>query len=106
MARYLFWLALLMPLCAGADMLRDPTVPLNFQAGALISESVQQKGEWDLEAIYITSRPYAVINGKALHVGEQLNGYTVSKIARGNVELDNGTEKLNLTLYKNGAVLK
>ncbi len=107
MARYLFWLALLMPMCASADMLRDPTVPLSYvPADTSSSSNTSSQGNMTLGAIYISNNSYAVINGKVVRVGDDVSGYTVSKITRGYVELDGKTEKLKLTMYKNSVVAK
>lgn len=106
-AKYLSLLLLVLPLYASAEMLKDPTVPLNYSDWSVsVSEDAFSQNGMKLSAIYVGNKPYAVISNKVVHVGDDFNGYKIAKIARGYVELENNSEKLKLTIYKNNIIVK
>ena len=104
MARLLFLAVICLPLCAGAEMLRDPTQPLNYTVSGYDAPA-DSNGSMKLSAVFYGSRPYAVISGKVVHVGESLGGYQVSRIYSGTVELKNGSETVTLKMHPKSVVV-
>lgn len=104
MARLLFLAVFCLPLCAGAEMLRDPTQPLNYTVSGDVAPA-DSNGSLKLSAVFYGSRPYAVISGRVVHVGESLRGYQVSRIYNGAVELKNGAETVTLKMYPKSVVV-
>ena len=88
--------------------LKDPLRPLGFhspKAPATAGPVAGTSFEWRLGAVLISAeRSVAVINGKALQVGELLNGYTVKTIETDNVVLLKNKKKL--VLRRSGTGLK
>jgi len=82
------------PTDAIADVIRDPTRPYSAP------ESFQPaQPEFKVNAIIVSSkRQIAIINGKRVGVGEQVNGATVVSIAKKELVLDVGGRQITLQL--------
>ena len=88
--------------------LKDPLRPLGFHAPTAPATTRPVAGtsfEWRLGTVLISAeRSVAVINGKALQIGDLLNGYTVKTIETDNVLLQKNKKKL--VLRRSGTGLK
>ncbi len=89
---------LLLPAWAAADLLRDPTQPIDY-APAASTQTESREGGLRLTAVFTGSRPSAVIGGRRVHVGDRVQDYEVRSIAAGKVELIRGGEISVLRLY-------
>lgn len=83
---------------AAAEILRDPTRPYTAP------EYFQQaRPDFKVNAIIVSSkRQIAIINGKRVGVGEQINGATVVSIAKRELVLDVSGRKITLQLNNGG----
>ncbi len=105
MVRLICWILAILPFAnVSAEMLRDPTQPLNHVA--VENSSTVSDGGLKLGAIFLGHRPYAVINGKAIHEGEKYDSYLVKKISSGSVELEGAGETLLLKMHNNNLIIK
>jgi len=83
---------------AVAEVLRDPTRP--YTAPELFQ---QAQPVFKVNAIIVSSkRQIAIINGKRVGVGEQINGATVISIEKRELVLDVGGRKIVLQLNNGG----
>jgi hypothetical protein len=88
----------------------DPMRPSHYQdqsnKRSVVEKQPQVKtGSWELTAVLLSSgRSVAVINGKSLQLGEQLEGYKLIRIQSDQVILRNKQEKL--VLRRTGTGLK
>jgi len=77
----------------------DPTRPPDFVAAVVSGDAAEQGETWTLTSILVSpQRSVAIINGKALRVGETLAGATVMKIELSGVTLQHNGELINLKL--------
>ena len=90
--------ALLLAGSAFGDLVRDPTQPVNYAAPAA-SDASSSQGSLRLSAVFMGNRPYAVVSGKAVRVGDELGGYRVESIGSGSVVLRSGGESVALKLH-------
>ena len=80
----------------------DPMRPSHYQNQSnkrtVVEKHLQVKtGSWELTAVLLSpGRSIAVINGKSLQLGEQLEGYKLIQIQSDQVTLRNKQEKLVL----------
>jgi len=87
---------------ATVGQLIDPMRPVHYQnqtnKKSVVEKQVQVKTrEWHLTTVLMSQgRSVAVINGKTLQVGEQLEGYKLVQIRSDRVILKNKQEKLVL----------
>ncbi len=83
---------------AAAEILRDPTRP--YSAPQHVK---QARPNFKVNAIIVSSkRQIAIINGKRVGVGEQINGATVVSIAKRELVLDVGGREITLQLNNGG----
>ncbi|MGE6108689.1 SctD/MshK family protein [Aeromonas sobria] len=93
---------LLSPL-AQAEVLRDPTLPLEGVAGS--AKAPQERGLPKLQSIMLGNGPArAVLNGQSYRIGERVNGYQLVGIDADAVLLDKGGKRLRLPLFAGGIV--
>ena len=90
---------------AYAEQLTDPTMPESYRpkSEAVTSSQVTEGAslEWVLNSTLISPRQkVAIINGKQLEIGEEINGATVNKIDHQYVELSYKNEIIILSLHK------
>jgi len=112
-ARKIILLSLLMTVsllpAAVAESLRDPLRPLGYQSSGQGSKQRQQvkakTAEWHLDGVLIASdRSVAMINGRALQIGDLLEGYKLVKIEQTRVTLKRKKQKV--VLHRSGTGLK
>ncbi|HGY1050627.1 TPA: MSHA biogenesis protein MshK [Aeromonas salmonicida subsp. pectinolytica] len=100
MVRWLTLLCCLLGSVAKAEVLQDPTEPLeviNSQAGAVESPSA---GLPKLQSVVLGNGPaLAVLNGKSYRVGQQVEGYRLVAISADAVVLEKGGKRQSLTLF-------
>lgn len=100
MVRWLTLLCCLLGPVAQAEVLQDPTEPLdgmNSQAGATASQSA---GLPTLQSVMLGNGPaLAVLNGKSYRVGQQVEGYRLVSISADAVVLEKGGKRQSLTLF-------
>ena len=95
---------------ATAEQFTDPMRPAHYQAPAIQKPVVANKIEtdtrnWKLTAVLISAgRSVAVINRKALQVGEQIDSYMLIKITSDRAVLKN--DQTTLVLHRAGTGLK
>lgn len=93
---------LLLPLSLHSEVLTDPTRPPFYQppsSNTVNKPSSQQP--WVLHSTLISPQQrLAVINGKTLAVGDEINGATVTIIDHQSVELSVGDKTTILSLQK------
>jgi hypothetical protein len=88
----------------------DPMRPSHYQdqsnTRSVVEKQPQVKtGSWELTAVLLSpGRSVAVINGKSLQLGEQLEGYKLIQVQSDRVILRNKQEKL--VLRRTGTGLK
>lgn len=94
--------ALLAATAASALELVDPMQPpVVDEIAAVETESAIKPGAWRLGAIRIEAdRRSAMINGRMVAVGDQIDGARVVAIAPGSVEIAVGNENSSLSLLK------
>lgn len=81
------------------DLLRDPTQPLNYVPETTVTQSAVYNG-YRLSAVFLGIKPIAVINGQRCRVGDEIDGYSISKISSEGVVLERGTEQKILKMYR------
>ncbi|MDF2393314.1 MULTISPECIES: SctD/MshK family protein [Aeromonas] len=100
MVRWLTLLCCLLGSVAKAEVLQDPTEPLegvNSQAGAVESQSA---GLPKLQSVVLGNGPaLAVLNGKSYRIGQQVEGYRLVAISADAVVLEKGGKRQSLTLF-------
>lgn len=63
--------------------------------------TIQTGGQFVLSAVvWDENRPLAVVDGEVVKIGQQINGYTVSKINKENVVLTKDGKEQTVHLYK------
>ncbi len=78
---------------AAAETLRDPTQPWTPQAEAYAAPAPR----YAVSAIFVSSaRSVAILNGRRVGVGDQIEGARVVAISRDEVTLEVGGEELTL----------
>ena len=84
---------------AFAERLKDPTKPLQ---GAVNSESEALTSQgYRLQSIFISGENRrAIISNKKVAVGDVIGEFTVAKILRNKVLLQNETDSLELNLFR------
>jgi MSHA biogenesis protein MshK len=101
-AKWLMFLLLLAPL-AQAEVLRDPTQPLDGLAGN--ASPVQGAGLPRLQSIMLGNGPArAVLDGQSYRIGDRVNGYRLVGIDADAVHLDKGGKRLRLALFAAGVL--
>lgn len=90
------------PMLTTADTLRDPTRPSHYQSqSANIPIQTSTGKQWVLHSTLISPKQkLAIINGKTLAVGDEINGATVITIQHQSVELMIDDTKTVLSLQK------
>lgn len=93
------------------EALVDPMRPQNFKPKSSISsgaaESRIKAQSWRLTTVLIAEqRSVAVINGKALQLGEQIEGYRLVEVEADRVLLKKGTSRIQLRRTGTGLVKK
>lgn len=90
-----------------ADQLVDPTMPDSYKANnsvVMSSQTLEAEGsryEWVLNSTLISpSHKLAIINGKQLNLGDEINGAIVKKIAHQQVMLSYQNEIVTLSLHQ------
>lgn len=74
--------------------LRDPTRPPNFQG-----EFMRSLGQWSVNMIFSAPHAkHALVNGKFVEIGDEVNGYKVTDITDNTVELANKSKIILLKL--------
>ncbi|EOD55202.1 MSHA biogenesis protein MshK [Aeromonas molluscorum 848] len=102
MAKWLMFILLLAPL-AQAEVLRDPTQPLDGLTGS--AKAPQAAGLPRLQSIMLGNGPArAVLDGQSYRVGDQVNGYRLAGIDADAVLLDKGGKRLRLALFSAGVL--
>jgi len=85
---------------AFAQALRDPTAPLSVAVAQTAKQDKNLESGVLLTSIFKKDTGnVALISGKVVEVGSNVNGYKVTQISEKSVELLRGTEKLKLELY-------
>ncbi len=83
-----------------AEQLIDPMRPANYRAqqspGPVEKDEIDTSS-WKLTAVLTSfKRQVAVVNGRCLQQGDSLEGFTVRKIQKDRVFMQNGTKKVVL----------
>ncbi len=95
-----------LPVCAGS--LVDPMRPVNYQRVEVASsadEKVPVTENWNLSGVLISaSRTVAVINGMSFQLGDNVDGYRITKITTSEAVLKN--KQQTLVLHRSGTGLK
>lgn len=114
MARRLFLLGLLLLISRPVpalepDGLQDPMRPVRYQAPAADSagekDAAEKQRNWRLSAVLISAeRTLAVINGRSLQVGDQLDGFRLVEITPTQAVLKN--KQKQIVLRRAGTGLK
>ena len=99
---FLSLLTLSLSLPVYAELLTDPTRPPYYQPPTTSTYSQPDTTQaWVLHSTLVSPQQrLAVINGKTLTVGEEINGATVTAIDHQSVELTIGDKKTILNLQK------
>ncbi len=92
--------------CAAFEQLIDPTMPANLNVktpyiAPVITKKTDSSPKWSLDSTLIS--PYqmiAIINGKHLTIGDEINGATLVKIDHQRVELLAQNELIVLSLER------
>lgn len=91
--------------CLADEQISDPTMPPSYRANQVVNTSNQspipEQYEWTLNSTIIS--PYlkiAIINGKQLEVGEEINNATVKHIGHQQVNLSYQDEIITLSLHQ------
>ena len=87
------------------ELIRDPTQPINYVPSDTGYSSANANG-YKLSAVFESSRPSALINGKRYHVGETIDGYTVKSIRPSKVVLQKDEEQMELSLYSSKVIVR
>ena len=86
-----------------ADKLADPTMPAGYQNPSSTISSQQQEPtqyEWILNTTIISpDRKMAIINGRILSIGDEINGATLMTIGHQQVQLSHENEIIMLSLH-------
>lgn len=105
-ANFLLFTLLILPYtCGFSAQLTDPTMPPGYLATP-IKANVQRiqnpnKPAWVLTSTVINSyQEIAVINGKQVHIGDEINGATIMTITHQKVELLADNKLIELSLDK------
>jgi hypothetical protein len=89
--------------CFAASPLADPTMPAGYQPPSSTISSQQPtptQYEWTLNTTVISpDRELAIINGKVLSVGDEINGATLMTIEHQQVKLSYKNETIRLRLH-------
>lgn len=100
MVKSLMFILLLSPVVQ-AEVLRDPTQPLEAPAGQ--GEASQARGLPRLQSIMLGNGPArAVLDGQSYRIGDSVNGYRLVGIDADAVLLDKGGKRLRLALFAGG----
>ena len=95
-----------LPVAAGS--LVDPMRPVNYQRADVSSDVVKKISvteDWKLSGVLISaSRKVAVINGLSLQLGDNIDGYRITKITTATAVLKN--KEQTLVLHRSGTGLK
>lgn len=93
-----------------AQVMKDPTMPLQSLDGGGFNSSLLSNQDEEVTSLILQSiivhngKKIAVINDQMVQVGQQIAGYEVSQIVPYGAELflpdSNGSETLSLTLLK------
>jgi len=86
------------------EQLSDPTMPAHYKASRLTHTSDQSLAaknyEWVLNSTIISPHlEVAIINGKQLKVGEDINGAVLKRIGHQQVELSYEDQTITLILH-------
>jgi len=95
------------PLVFAAETLHDPLRPSvhSVAAGHKAALTERQEPDWQLTAVLISdTRLLAVLNGRTVRVGDDLDGYRVKSIEKNKVVL--GKNKRTLVVPRVGTGLK
>ncbi|MDF1589155.1 MAG: hypothetical protein P1P93_08390 [Gammaproteobacteria bacterium] len=101
----LFNLLILPTISAFSAQLTDPTMPPDYLANStepniLITQTLN-KPEWVLNSTVVDSyKQIAVINGKQVQIGDEINGATIMTISHQKVELLADNKRIELSLDK------
>lgn len=83
-----------------ADVLRDPTAPINYVPKVSVPDGASKSsGGLALNAIFLNSPARAIISGNRVGVGDEVDGYKVTGIFPGRVELSRNDEKITLKMH-------
>ena len=84
---------------SAAEGLPDPTRPPAALAPKAPAETERRGDSLELRAVFFAEgRRIAIVNGRRLRVGDEIEGATVRAIGPGNVELVRGEERVRLEL--------
>lgn len=88
------------PPVSGQELLADPTRPTAaFRPGAGTAGAAAGKAKWTLTSTLIApDRQVAVINGKAVQVGQKIDGAELVAVESGSVLLRRAGRKIELKL--------
>jgi hypothetical protein len=93
----------LLPLTAYADTLVDPTRPASYRAQNTVQQQYatpQTQREWILNTTIISpTQRLAIINGKRLSLGDDINGATLLEIGHQKVKLRYEGKVVTLALH-------
>lgn len=91
--------------CLAAEQISDPTMPPSYRENQVVDTPDQsliaKQYEWTLNSTIIS--PYlkiAIINGKQLEVGEEINNATVKHIGHQQVNLSYQDKIITLSLHQ------
>ncbi|MDC9725157.1 MAG: hypothetical protein PSN44_04470 [Gammaproteobacteria bacterium] len=86
------------------EQIADPTMPANYKAAMIVSTPEQallsEHYEWVLNSTIISPHlKLAIINGRQLKLGENINGATLKRIEHQKVELSYQDQTITLLLH-------
>lgn len=93
-------LSLMISSSYAADILRDPTTPLNFFVSNT-SQVQSSQTSMTLQAVFLGKKPRAVIGGISYKIGDECGDFVLAAIKRSSVILLNEKDgqKMELSLY-------
>jgi len=84
----------------GGERLRDPTRPPNTVSGKTVPD-VQQPVKWNLTATIVgPERRVAVINDRAVQIGQKIDGAVLVAVEAGSAQLVREGKQMQLKLHK------
>ncbi len=98
---YRLLLLLLLPFAAAAEQLTDPTMPPDFLQPLVVAEDDVDSAVADFQLSGILLSPdgsSAIVNGKRVKVGEEINGGQIVSIEAGMVSIQTAVELVELRL--------
>lgn len=97
---YVSSLSMVLPFLVFGESMPDPTMPAGYSGGQLVREELPQElMKWDVRAIRLSdSGRIAVVNGRLVRIGDEIDSATVIDITAGTVVLEYDRKQLVLRL--------